>query len=463
MVRLFSHYFPSKTLFQVAVEAALLFVAIVVGIALHDSKQAASFPISQVAMLGILFAATMTMLISLVGLYQHNGQRSIFDMAARVLLAFGLGLPVAHFAIGFIPIGEACKDALDLTTVLALGTILAHRAMAMRSSETGSFVHRVLILGVEAEAACVERTLTQAGESSFAVVGFYPVESMDGKAVSADRVLSRRETVTAAVSRLGVHEVIVAVRERRGGAIPLGDLLECKLRGVRVTDLSTFYERMRGQIRIDSLKASWLIYGDGFRQGWVRNFVKRTSDVIASSLLLIITTPVMVATAIAILIENGFPIIYRQQRVGQGGGYFDVLKFRSMRNDAEADGKPRWSHANDNRITRVGRFIRRMRIDELPQIFNVFTGDMSFVGPRPERPFFVSQLTSQIPYYGVRHSVKPGITGWAQVMYAYGSTVDDAMQKLQYDLYYVKNHTLFLDSLILWKTVRVVLTGKGAR
>lgn len=171
----------------------------------------------------------------------------------------------------------------------------------------------------------------------------------------------------------------------------------------------------------------------------------------------------MVVTAVAILIESGSPIIYRQQRVGQGGKYFDVLKFRSMRNDAEADGTPRWAYADDDRITRVGRFIRRMRIDELPQIFNVFTGDMSFVGPRPERPFFVSQLASQIPFYGVRHSVKPGITGWAQVKYSYGSSVDDAMQKLQYDLYYVKNHTLFLDSLILWKTIRVVLTGEGAR
>lgn len=414
-------------------------------------------------MLGALFAATMTMLISLVGLYQQEVQRNIFDMAARVLLAFGVGLPVTYFALRFVPIGEACKDALDLTTVLALGTILAHRAMTMRASETSSFVHRVLVLGDGVEAACVEQTLLQAGENTYSVVGFYPVESLSATAVTTGRVFSRRETVANVVKRMAVHEVIVAVRERRGGVIPLNDLLECKLRGVQVTDLSTFYERMRGQIRVDSLKASWLIYGDGFRQNRMRNFVKRTSDVLASSMLLMITAPVMVVTAVAILIESGSPIIYRQQRVGQGGKYFDVLKFRSMRNDAEADGTPRWAYADDDRITRVGRFIRRMRIDELPQIFNVFTGDMSFVGPRPERPFFVSQLASQIPFYGVRHSVKPGITGWAQVKYSYGSSVDDAMQKLQYDLYYVKNHTLFLDSLILWKTIRVVLTGEGAR
>jgi sugar transferase (PEP-CTERM system associated) len=259
------------------------------------------------------------------------------------------------------------------------------------------------------------------------------------------------------------NEIVVAVRERRGGVLPLRELLDCKLAGVTVNDLSSFFERMRGQVRLDSLRASWLIYGDGFRQGIGRTVVKRLFDVLAASVLLVVTAPVMLLAAIAIALESGFPVIYRQERVGQGGRTFKVLKFRSMRLDAEADGKPRWASNSDDRITRVGHFIRKTRIDELPQIFNVLHGDMSFVGPRPERPYFVDQLTDQIPFYAARHSVKPGITGWAQVRYAYGASVDDAVQKLQYDLYYVKNHTLFLDVLVLLQTVRVVLTGDGAR
>jgi sugar transferase (PEP-CTERM system associated) len=230
-----------------------------------------------------------------------------------------------------------------------------------------------------------------------------------------------------------------------------------------VLDLASYFERALGQIRLDSLKVGWLIFGEGFRQGWARTFVKRVFDITAASTLLLLASPVMLLTALLIIMEDGFPIFYRQERVGLNGRLFNVVKFRSMRRDAESDGKPRWATANDDRTTRVGRVIRKLRIDELPQLYSVLTGDMSLVGPRPERPFFVDQLTRDIPFYAVRHSVKPGVTGWAQVSYHYGASVDDSIQKLQYDLYYVKNHTLFLDIVILFETVGVVLTGKGAQ
>ena len=233
--------------------------------------------------------------------------------------------------------------------------------------------------------------------------------------------------------------------------------------GVRVLDLSSFYERAVGQLRLDSLHASWLIFGDGFRQGFTRAFVKRLFDILASSALLLLAAPVMLATAVVIALESGFPILYRQERVGQGGRLFDVIKFRSMRRDAESDGKPRWATSNDDRVTRSGRIIRKLRIDELPQLINVLRGDMSLVGPRPERPYFVDQLAREIPYYAVRHSLKPGVTGWAQVRYHYSASLEDSVQKLQYDLYYVKNHTLFLDIVILFETVGVVVTGEGAQ
>ena len=262
---------------------------------------------------------------------------------------------------------------------------------------------------------------------------------------------------------LGVDEIVVAISDRRGGALPLRELLDCKIVGVKVSDLSTFFEKMLGQIRIDQLHAGWLIFGDGFRQGALRNAAKRLFDIIWSCVLLLLAAPILLLTAVCIVFESKGPVFYRQERVGQDGRAFSVLKFRSMRVDAEKDGAPRWAVAKDDRVTRVGSLIRRYRIDEFPQLLNVLKGEMSLVGPRPERPFFVEQLTAEIPFYAVRHSVKPGVTGWAQVRYQYGASVEDSLQKLQFDLYYVKNHSLLLDILVLFETVGVVLSGKGAR
>jgi len=214
---------------------------------------------------------------------------------------------------------------------------------------------------------------------------------------------------------------------------------------------------------LESLNPSWMVLGNGFRQGLFGDTVKRLFDVTVSAALLLLTLPIILVAALCIYLESGLPVLYRQERVGRGGRTFTLYKLRSMKLDAECGGRPHWAKANDDRTTRVGRFIRKYRIDELPQIFNVLNGEMSFVGPRPERPFFVDQLSKQIPFYALRHSAKPGITGWAQVRYQYGASIDDAIEKLQYDLYYVKNHGLFLDLMILISTVEVVLWGKGAR
>jgi len=220
---------------------------------------------------------------------------------------------------------------------------------------------------------------------------------------------------------------------------------------------------MLGQIRIDQLHAGWLIFGNGFDRSVFRDVAKRLFDIVCSFVLLAMAAPILLVTALCIKLESKGPVLYRQERVGQDGRTFSVLKFRSMRVDAEKNGAPQWAIARDNRVTRVGSLIRRYRIDEFPQLLNVLKGEMSLVGPRPERPFFVEQLIAEIPFYAVRHSVKPGVTGWAQVRYQYGASVEDSLQKLQYDLYYVKNHSLFLDIVVLFETVGVVLSGKGAR
>jgi sugar transferase (PEP-CTERM system associated) len=281
---------------------------------------------------------------------------------------------------------------------------------------------RVLVFGAGPAAQMVGATL-RAADPLATIVGYYPGPNEKQSAVPEAERLPATQSLIQSAQRLGVDEIIVALTERRAGSMPLRELLDCKLSGVRVFDLTTYFERMLGQIRIDFVNAGWLIFGDGFNQGFYRSAVKRVFDIFFSSLLILLASPIMLLTAIAVVMESKGPVFYKQERVGANNRVFKVVKFRSMRTDAEKDGKPRWATANDSRVTRVGNIIRLLRIDELPQLFNVLSGEMSLVGPRPERPFFVEQLTQEIPYYAVRHSIKPGVTGWAQVRYQYGSTV----------------------------------------
>jgi sugar transferase (PEP-CTERM system associated) len=325
------------------------------------------------------------------------------------------------------------------------------------------FNRRVLVLGLGSTARAVGTALSDPDVPSVKLVGYFPIHSREDVAVPAHMVLRSDLSLQAVISRERIDEVIVAVRDQRGAALPLSELLTCRLQGVRITDLPVFYERVRGEVPVEFLKASHLIFGEGFRLSPGREFRKRLFDVVVSLLLFIATLPVMAVTALAIKLESPGPLIYRQQRVGRGGKLFDLLKFRSMCVDAEQDGQPQWAAEGDSRVTRVGRFIRLARIDELPQLVNVLRGEMSFVGPRPERPYFVEQLARQIPFYATRLTVKPGITGWAQVRFPYGASVEDAASKLRFDLYYVKNHSFMLDIVILLETVRVVLFGRGSR
>jgi sugar transferase (PEP-CTERM system associated) len=398
-----------------------------------------------------------------LGLYRREGNAAFGGQLGRVLLAVAIGVPVAYVLFSVTPNGYEARSAIGYTVVLTLCGLILLRQVVFWAGAAGLGAKRVLIVGTGAEAAGVEQALASMGYPSLSIVGFYPAgDNGEVPAVAPDRIVPARLSLSEVVEGLGVRELIVAVREQRGGVLPLGDLVDCRVSGIPITDLAGVYERVRGEVPLESLKASWLIYGPGFAQGGVRSFVKRTFDLVVSIVLLVLALPVMALTALAIRFESPGPVIYRQERVGRGGRSFTCLKFRSMRLDAEPDGVARWAIESDPRVTRVGRFIRRNRIDELPQLINVIRGDMSFVGPRPERPTFVNELKRTIPYYELRHSVKPGITGWAQVRYSYGASVEDARKKLQFDLYYVKNHSLFLDLLILVETVRVVLFREGA-
>jgi sugar transferase (PEP-CTERM system associated) len=319
-------------------------------------------------------------------------------------------------------------------------------------------------LGTGSRAAKVAELERPHGNSDkFHVVGFLP---LNGTGSGVDSSLILREngsSLQAIAAKYAIDEIVVGVRDRRRGDMPMKDLLERKVNGTKVIDLPTFFERETGRVQLESVNLSWLIFSDGFPAGILKNMRKRMFDIAVSTLALLMTLPAIVLTAIAVWLESGRPILYRQERIGVHGWTFKLLKFRSMRLDAEADGEPRWATPNDARCTRVGKVIRKFRFDELPQLINVIKGDMSFVGPRPERPAFVKDLSKELSYYSYRHTVKPGITGWAQVHYPYGASVEDAKEKLQYDLYYIKNRSLFLDFIILAQTTHIVLFGKGAR
>jgi sugar transferase (PEP-CTERM system associated) len=346
--------------------------------------------------------------------------------------------------------------------VLALAGSAIVRTAFHKWSSLGVFKSRVLVLGTGSRVMRLAEFAQR--NPNHVIIGYVSLQPTKHY-IPLPHVLSLEpgESLLSVVQKHEIDEIVIAVRDRRGGGFPVQQLLECRLKGVKVTELATFFEREHRQMLLESLNPSWMVLGDGFRQGLGRRIVKRAFDIAASLALLVVAAPIMLVAAICISLESGLPILYRQARVGEGGRTFTLCKFRSMKNDAEGDGTPRWAAHDDDRATCVGRIMRKLRIDELPQIINVLKGDMSFVGPRPERPYFVDQLSGQIPYYALRHAVKPGITGWAQVRYPYGASVDDSIEKLQYDLYYVKNHGLFLDIMILLDTVQVVLWGKGAR
>lgn len=459
MISLFRHYVPIATLLQLALEGGVFFVAMLLAITLQSQGvDNDASPLSA----ALTFAGLMVCINGALGLYRRQSVPSLSHFASRLLIALLIGFPIAYLLFFALPHGSVYQDALGYTVFIVLISSLGlRRVIDAASAGEGLFTHRILVLGIGPDAQAVAHTLHS--RPGLAVVGFYPLTPGEPAAIPEADIVKGGVSVEDAVTSLNVDEVIVAVREQRGGVIPLPELLSCRMRGVRVTTLSAFHERVGGEMPLDSLKASWLIYGEGFRQNRLRSFVKRFFDIAVASVLLLLALPIMLIAALIILMESGTPVIYRQERVGRAGKTFTLLKFRSMRADAEKDGRAVWAQQDDPRITRFGRFMRRSRIDELPQLWNVLKGEMSFVGPRPERPVFVASLEEQLPYYAARHSVKPGLTGWAQVRYAYGSTVEEATRKLQFDLYYVKNHSLFLDLFILFETVRVVIFGEGAR
>jgi sugar transferase (PEP-CTERM system associated) len=416
----------------------------------------------RVASFAVLFAFLGLATVWALGLFSARQRAGLAGMSFRTLAGALIAGVLGYLLSRISSIGEIEGRTIVLITVTGalLGSIIV--ALVRRVIDEDVFRRRVLVYGAGVRALSLMSLRRRSDQRGFKLLGFVQLADEDVE-VPADRLVKRAGSMLDIARELEVDEIVVAMDDRRRN-FPIAELLQCRLSGVDITDLVTFLERETGKVHLDVLNPSWLIFGEGFRRDTLRRVEERIFDVVSSSLLLVLTSPVLLLTALAIWVDSGFqgPIFYRQVRVGYAGRNFEVIKFRSMRVNAEKNGAV-WAQAGDTRVTRIGGILRKLRIDELPQIVNVLKGDMSFVGPRPERPEFVAQLAETIPYYSERHWVKPGITGWAQLCYPYGASEKDAVEKLQYDLYYVKNHSLLFDIMVLAQTVEVVLLGKGAR
>jgi sugar transferase (PEP-CTERM system associated) len=467
-LRLFRHFVPISVVLLVSSDALLITGALYQMLSQSNENTplifgVASFPAQFAA--GVSIAAVGAMVS--IGLY---GEQTFVDfrlLIGKIAVAFVLVLMLVLVSASLWREGfEQLPDTGNLPLKAALvwlGCISVTRGTFLVTLGRGLLKRRIIVLGNGTQAARIAK-LVEAGENQhFTPVSF--VRTPDERAaVGADAPgwsQGDPDSLADLAYRLSASEVVVATDDRRG--LPVRQLLHCKLAGIRVTDFLDFWERETRTVDLEALRPSWLFYSDGFRCGIVDEGLKRAFDIAVSLALLIFSLPLLAATTCLIKLDSSGPILYRQDRVGSRGKIFSIFKFRSMRVDAELDGSPKWAVKGDPRVTRVGAIIRKLRIDELPQILNVLRGDMSFVGPRPERPFFVANLTEAVPYYAERHWARPGITGWAQINYPYGASIEDARRKLSFDLYYVKNQSIFLDFLILLQTARVIFWNHGAR
>lgn len=467
MIRIFRHFVPIQILVLVLADGLILFGSMYLGVAVRFLG-GDSFGIEEIHPLhpklatATTFTAVMLSSMAALGLYEREVTVSEWGYYIRLMGSYVAGMVFMTLIFYLFPRLFLGRGALVLTGLFSMLAIVVTRGLFVRLVNGDVLKRRLLVLGTGSRAVQLEQVLRQHNIAhKFHLVGFLPMGTVN-HSVGLPKILENTGPILTTAIHHKVDEIIVAVRDRRQGNLPMNELLECKLEGISVVDISSFIEREAGYVQLDSLNPSWLVFSDGFCRSSSRSIAKRIFDISVCFVFLAVTFPILLLSALLVLLGSGTPIFYRQARVGECGQIFQVLKFRSMRMNAEQEGGPQWAKEGDQRVTGIGRVLRKFRIDELPQILNVLRGDMSLVGPRPERPFFVNDLLKKVPYYANRHTVRPGITGWAQIRYHAAGSVEDTRQKLQYDLYYVKNHSLFLDIVILLQTARVVLFGGGS-
>jgi len=464
MIRVFRHYIPSSIIWLIVIESLLLYLSVYIGVEIRLSDPSGQKAIieSDLWIKALTFTIIMGGSLTAMGLYQRNLISDFASMMIRLFFGFGIGFALLTLAFYVLPELFLGRGIIGFTLMTAFFGIIVSRTLFQKVMSFESFRSRVLVIGSGKHARQVEDLKDMCIERGYEIFGYLPMND-DESYIDESLIVQAPDSIYDFVIKNEIDEIVVAVDDRRK-KFPATDLLNCKMEGIYVRDMVSFFERITRHLQLDALHPSVLIFSTGFTHAVLQNTSKRFFDIVISSLILIVAAPIMLLTAVAIYLSSfgRDPVLYRQIRVGLNNEDYAVLKFRSMKTDAEKDGA-QYAKKKDSRVTKIGLFIRKTRIDELPQLFNVLKGDMSFVGPRPERPEFVNGYNKSISHYSLRHKVKPGITGWAQICYPYGESEEDTKQKLQYDLYYVKNYSLFLDFMILFQTLQVVLFGKGAR
>lgn len=462
-IRLFGHFFHAQFLLLAGVEYfsfACAFLFVMPLLYPDASGLAGGYAWAQAAFAALVLSIAITSM----GLYDARQREGIKGALIKLAVGFASGFIAIMAVNSFYPVFNPDPLFIAQFVLIAFVYSILLRIYFYKFVDGNVLQRRVLVIGAGNRAASIDRLRRKTDQRGFELVGFVRTSSEETVQVGKNKLLSIDDDIRNFAVQHHIDEIIIAPDDRRR-KLPLDGLIDCRMSGIAITDLLDFFERETEKIRLDLIQPSWLIYADGFKRNLLRAAAKRTFDISISFVMLVLCTPLMALTALAILIESKGrgPILYRQARVGRDGRCFNLYKFRSMRTDAEQDGIARWAQKDDNRVTRVGSFIRKYRLDELPQLWNIFVNDMSLVGPRPERPEFVEKLCKINALYKERHRVTPGLAGWAQVCYPYGASKKDSMEKLQYDLYYVKNHGILFDFYILVQTAEIILFKKGVR
>ncbi|MCB2183535.1 MAG: TIGR03013 family PEP-CTERM/XrtA system glycosyltransferase [Desulfobulbaceae bacterium] len=459
---LFKKYYPSRNVFFFLGEGLLIFLVISGVYFFFKGSQLFCDAVLLYGLRALFVTLIFQLCLYFFDLYDLSGVSSQAEVYARIVQAFGVGCVMLGVVYFFVPFILISSQVFWTAYVAICVTVFAWRFLYNFVLDRRMFSQSIIVLGTGKLAAEIANEIENARDSGYKIVFFVSSkEALSPELPANVPVHSEIGDILSLSKKHRVEKIVVALDDRRGKT-PIPELLQCKMQGISIENGITFYEGVTGKILVENVNPSWLIFSDGFRKNPICSLGKRFLDIVFAAVGLLVASPVMLISAIIIKLESPGTIFYSQERLGEREKVFKVIKFRSMGCDAEKDG-PVWAMQNDCRVTRYGGFMRKVRIDEIPQMLNVLKGEMSFVGPRPERPVFVEELAKKIPYYSLRHSVKPGITGWAQICYPYGASEEDALRKLEYDLYYIKNLSLPIDLWIVFQTIKTVLFQKGSR
>lgn len=463
ILKIFNQYIPFRKLAFVSLESFFIIGMVYFGAFLRfywDSSPSTGY--EAIFLKALIITVTAQLCLYYFDLYDLRIFKSNFELTIRLLQSLGVASIILAFLYFLIPDLVIGRGVFFISLGFIAAIIILWRLLYNYLIKTKQLDQRILIVGRGPLAQNIARMIAGREDSGFKVIGFISEDPEKlSESMGASSIIGIQSQILDLTQKEKVDRIIVALDDRRG-KFPETQLLACKLKGIEVIEGMKFFENLTGKLQVENLTPSFIIYSNSFIKSRLARGLKRTTEFLVSSIGLLLFSPVLLIVPGLIKLEDGGPVFYKQERVGINGKNFNLLKFRSMIENAEADG-PVWSQENDPRITRIGRLIRKCRLDEVPQMINVLKGEMSFIGPRPERPSFVEELRSKIPFYDLRICVRPGITGWAQIRYPYGASEEDALEKLKYDLYYIKNWSFFFDALILFETIKVVLFGKGAR